>query len=128
MNEASDGGGEGAREGKSYLRVRDFTRREMEEWTTAAGRREEGARERASELRRRARRRGGKKVSAQKMPNAPSAFHNSYFLPSFALRYPYPPLPLASRRTPPPPLFSFPLPVSSIRPPRPSPARPWPVY
>ena len=34
----------------------------------------------------------------------------------------------ARRRTPPPPLFSFPLPVSSIRPPRPSPARPWPVY
>ena len=36
--------------------------------------------------------------------------------------------PFASRRTPPPPLFSFPLPVSSVRPPRPSPSRPWPVY
>ena len=108
MNEASDAGGGGARAGEDacgrgrviYASAILRGARWRSEWTTAAGRREEGARERASELRRRARRRGGKKVSAQKIPNAPSAFHNSYFLPSFALRYPYPPLPPASRPHP----------------------------
>ena len=71
--------------------------------------REGGVSELSGEARRHARCAGGKKSSAQEMPNAQSAFHNSRFLPSFSLRYPYPP-PL-----PAPLLFSFPLPVLSFR-------------